>query len=94
MNRNKPEEMTFIVNEILSIFYSLFGQGADSGTGPFFEQYMRNSLLLLMEGSVDKPATLSDVPNVLVDEKFRNRLLENCKNKTVSDFWTKEVARS
>ena len=63
-DRSRPQEKTFIVNEILSIFYSLF----DAETmGPVFEQYMRNSLLLLMEGKIDEPATLMEVPTVLTE---------------------------
>ena len=89
--RDKPEQKTFIVNEILSIFYKLFDKET---MGPVFEQYMRNSLLLLMEGMVDKNPTLLDVPSVLTDEEFRNKLLENCHNKPVIDFWQKEVART
>lgn len=87
-DREKPEQMTFIVNEIMSIFKALF---SEESMGPVFEQYMTNSLLLLMEGSVDKPATLVDVPNVLTNETFRNKLLENCKTESVKDFWQKEA---
>ena len=90
-DRSRPQEKTFIVNEILSIFYSLF----DAETmGPVFEQYMRNSLLLLMEGKVDEPATLMDVPVVLTDEKFRAEMLKNCHNEPVKKFWEEEAQKA
>ena len=90
-DRSRPQEKTFIVNEILSIFYSLF----DAETmGPVFEQYMRNSLLLLMEGKVDEPATLMDVPVVLTDEKFRAEMLKNCHNDPVKKFWEEEAQKA
>ena len=90
-DRSRPQEKTFIVNEILSIFYSLF----DAETmGPVFEQYMRNSLLLLMEGKVDEPATLMEVPTVLTDENFRTELLKNCHNEPVKKFWEEEAQKA
>ncbi|MDR3581775.1 MAG: DUF87 domain-containing protein, partial [Candidatus Pacebacteria bacterium] len=45
-NFDRPEEKTFIVNEMQSIFDKLFDQ---ESMGPMFQQYMRNALLLLME---------------------------------------------
>ncbi len=90
-DRSRPQEKTFIVNEILSIFYSLF----DAETmGPVFEQYMRNSLLLLMEGKIDKPATLMEVPTVLTDEGFREEMLKNCHNEPVKKFWEEEAQKA
>ncbi len=40
-NYDRPEEKTFIVNEMQSIFNKLFSQET---MGPMFEQYMRNAL--------------------------------------------------
>lgn len=90
-DRSRPQEKTFIVNEILSIFYSLFDQET---MGPVFEQYMRNSLLLLMEGKTDEPATLMEVPRVLTDVDFRKSLLENSNNQPVKDFWEEEAQKA
>ena len=90
-DRSRPQEKTFIVNEILSIFYSLFDQET---MGPVFEQYMRNSLLLLMEGKTDVPATLMEVPRVLTDVDFRKVLLEKCHNQPVKDFWEEEAQKA
>ncbi|MEN9561038.1 MAG: hypothetical protein RIQ56_311, partial [Candidatus Parcubacteria bacterium] len=58
-NRERPEEKTFIVNEMQSIFNKLF---PPETMGPMFEQYMRNALLLLMEDMPNEPATLVEVP--------------------------------
>ena len=90
-DRSRPQEKTFIVDEILSIFYSLFDTET---TGPVFQQYMRNSLLLLMEGSVDEPATLMDVPQVLTDTEFRAVLLAHCENDPVKRFWEEEAQKA
>lgn len=89
---SRPEEKTFIVNELLSIFGKLF---SSETMGPMFEQYMRNALLLLMEGSPrSEPATLMEVPRVFTDPDFRMRLLENTTNPTVVDFWEREAVKA
>ncbi|MFH1193197.1 MAG: hypothetical protein V1656_02675 [Candidatus Jorgensenbacteria bacterium] len=92
----KPEQKTFIVNEMVGIFDKLYDLKATGG--PMFEQYMRNALLLLMESAGSffggEPATLMEVPRVFTDAAFRARLLANVKNPTVIDFWEKEAAKA
>ncbi|MEK9194621.1 MAG: DUF87 domain-containing protein, partial [Patescibacteria group bacterium] len=88
---NRPEEKTFIVNEMQSIFNKLF---VAETMGPMFEQYMRNALLLLMEDGSNEPATLMEVPRVFTDSEFRNRKLARILNPVVSDFWQKEAIKA
>ncbi|BCX16182.1 MAG: hypothetical protein KatS3mg098_411 [Candidatus Parcubacteria bacterium] len=88
---DKPEQKTFIVNEMLSIFDKLYDLKATGG--PMFEQYMRNALLLLMEDAVNEPATLMEVPRVFSDDLFRRRKLARINNPVVIDFWEKEAIR-
>lgn len=88
---NKPEEKTFVVNEIINIFDKLYDLKATGG--PMFEQYMRNALLLIMEDP-ETGSTLMEVPKVLADEEFRKMKLSKCKNPTVYDFWTKEAEKA
>ncbi len=88
---NRPEEKTFIVNEMQSIFNKLFEA---STMGPMFEQYMRNALLLLMEDAPNEPATLMEVSRVFTDDGFRERKLERIHNPSVIDFWEKEAAKA
>lgn len=90
-NLDRPEEKTFIVNEMQSIFNKLFSQET---MGPMFEQYMRNALLLLMEDLPNEPATLIEVPRIFTDAAFRNRKLERIHNPVVIDFWQKEATKA
>lgn len=90
-NPERPEEKTFIVNEIQSIFNRLFSK---ESMGPMFEQYMRNSLMLLMEDMKNEPATLMEVPRIFTDEAFRKKKLARISNPTVIDFWEKEAAKT
>ena len=90
-NADRPEEKTFIVNEMQSIFNKLFSQET---MGPMFEQYMRNALLLLMEDMANEPATLIEVPRVFTDAAWRAKKLERIHNPVVLDFWQKEAVKA
>jgi hypothetical protein len=90
-NQDKPEERTFIVNEMQSIFNKLFDP---TTMGPMFEQYMRNALLLMMEDIVNEPATLVEVPRIFTDAEFRQRKLDRIHNAVVVDFWEKEATKA
>ncbi len=86
-----PEQKTFAVNELMNIFDKLYDMKTTGG--PMFEQYTRNALLLLMDDPSEK-ATLMEVPKVLADKDFRNRLLAKCQNVVVKDFWEKEAEKA
>lgn len=90
-NPARPEEKTFIVNEMQSIFNKLFAQET---MGPMFEQYMRNALLLMMEDSANEPATLVEVPRIFTDSAYRTRKLARIHNPVVIDFWEKEAVKA
>jgi hypothetical protein len=86
-----PEQKTFIVNEMLSIFDSLYDLKTTGG--PMFEQYLRNTLQLLMDDP-SEGATIVDVPRVLSDVAYRRRLLAKCNNGLVKNFWEKEAEKA
>lgn len=88
---NYPEQKTFIVNELINIFDKLYDLKTTGG--PMFEQYMRNSVLLLMDDPAEQ-ATLMEVPRVLADREYRFRLLAKCRNIVVKDFWEKEAEKA
>jgi hypothetical protein len=86
-----PEHKTFAVNELINIFDKLYDLRQTGG--PMFEQYTRNALLLLMDDPSEK-FTLMEVPKVLADKEFRDRLLAKCQNIVVKDFWEKEAEKA
>ncbi|MBL7053420.1 MAG: type IV secretory system conjugative DNA transfer family protein [Candidatus Portnoybacteria bacterium] len=86
-----PEQKTFAVNELMNIFDKLYDLKQTGG--PMFEQYTRNALLLLMDDPIEK-FTLMEVPKVLADKDFRDRLLIKCQNMVVKDFWEKEAEKA
>ncbi len=88
-NMNYPEQKTFVVNELFSIFQKLYGANPES-MGPMFEQYFRNATMLVIEDP-ESGNTLLDVSRVLSDAKFREMKLSRCKNPIVVQFW-REIA--
>ena len=68
-----PEQKTFVVNEMFSIFQKLYG-GVPESMGPIFEQYFRNATLLIMD-SPESGSTLLEIPRVLASKSFREMKL-------------------
>jgi hypothetical protein len=87
-DRRYPEQKTFVVNEMLSIFNKLFDM--KTAGGPMFEQYFRNAVLLVMEDP-ETGNTLLDVSRVLSNKAYRDLKISKCKNPIVNQFWN-EVA--
>lgn len=83
-----PEQKTFVVNEMLSIFNKLFDMKVAGG--PMFEQYFRNATMLVIEDP-ETGNTLLEVSRVLSSSTFRELKLARCKNPVVVQFW-REVA--
>lgn len=81
---NYPEQKTFVVNELLAIFNKLFDM--KTAGGPAFEQYFRNSALLVMEDPASG-STLLEIGRVLADKDFRDLKLSRCKNPIIKQFW-------
>ncbi|NVN96856.1 type IV secretion system DNA-binding domain-containing protein [Candidatus Nomurabacteria bacterium] len=79
-----PEQKTFVVNELMSIFNKLFDM--KTGGGAMFEQYFRNSAFLVMEDP-DSGCTLLEITRVLGDKAFRDLKLSRCKNPIIREFW-------
>ena len=85
----RPEQKTFIVNELLMIFRRLYGDVPES-MGPAFEQYFRNATMLVMEDP-SSGSTILDIARVLSNSEFRAAKLAKSMNPVVNQFWT-EIA--
>jgi hypothetical protein len=86
---SRPEQKTFIVNELLMIFRRLYGDVPES-MGPAFEQYFRNATQLVMEDP-STGSTILDIARVLSNSEFRKLKLSKSLNPIVNQFWT-EIA--
>jgi hypothetical protein len=85
----KPEQKTFVVNELFSIFQKLYGANPES-MGPMFEQYFRNATMLVMEDP-STGNTLMDIARVMSDARYRRDKLNKATNPVVVQFW-REIA--
>jgi len=79
-----PEQKSFVINEMMSIFNKLFDMKA--GGGAMFEQYFRNSAGLVMDHP-ESGNTLLEIGRVLGDKSFRDLKLRYCKNPIIKQFW-------
>lgn len=86
-----PEQKTFVINEMLNIFDKLYDLRTTGG--PIFEQYMRNSILLLME-DVDSGNTLMEISKVLSDEGYRKYKLSKSTNPEIINFWEQQAEKA
>lgn len=86
-----PDQKTFVINEMITIFEKLYDLKATGG--PMFEQYMRNAMMLIMDHP-ESGSTLLEIPKVLSDDRFRKYKLSMIKNPVVKDFWEKEAQKA
>jgi len=80
-----PEQKTFVVNELFSIFQKLYGANPES-MGPMFEQYFRNATLLVLDDP-ESGSTLLDISRVMADADYRALKLKKATNPVVIQFW-------
>lgn len=88
---NRPEQKTFVINEMIDIFDKLYDMRQVGG--PMFEQYMRNAMLLVM-AHPESGSTLLEISRVLSDPDFRKFKLEHCSDPVVVNFWVKEAEKA
>ena len=90
-NPNKPEEKTLAINTLFEIWDKLYDLKKTGG--PMFENYMKNSMRLVM-AHPESGCTILEIPKVLVDEDFRSFKLAMCDEQEVVDFWEKEAVKA
>jgi hypothetical protein len=77
------EEAELVVSGIVSIFNKIFG----FSWGPRLEYILRNSLFTLAQ---IPNSTLKDVPLLLTNKSFRQRIEETLTDETMKQFWRDE----
>lgn len=86
-----PEQKSFIINEMISIFDKLYDLKTTGG--PMFEQYVRNALQLIM-ADPESGSTLLEVPRVFSDPAFRKMKLARVSDPVTKAFWEKEAEKA
>jgi hypothetical protein len=88
---NPAVERSRVANQFVSLFRQMYASVPEA-LGPCFEQYFRASLLLLMEARDPADRALTRFEDVLVDESFRHKLLRECTDAKVRQFWEDTAA--
>ncbi len=86
------DQKDFLVQESISMLYSLYDPGHTGIVGPRMEHIFRNCALLLMSDPAG--GTFIDIPKLLVDDEFMKSKLKYVTDRNVLDFWTKEYPAS
>ncbi|MFA6428076.1 MAG: type IV secretion system DNA-binding domain-containing protein [Candidatus Buchananbacteria bacterium] len=88
---DSPQEMDYVSQEMIAIFYKLVTD--PSMIGPIFEHNMRNVMFTLMSDKED-PGTIADIPRMFTDPVFQKYKLTKVTDPMVRAFWEKEMAKT
>ncbi|MEK7507095.1 MAG: DUF87 domain-containing protein [Patescibacteria group bacterium] len=89
----RPEQKTFVANEMLAIVKALY-QDLPEAFGPMFEQYFKNAILLLLDDYATEIPTLAELPKVLANADYRRDKLSRELNPLVKNFWELEAEKA
>lgn len=75
-----------VASGFVGIFKKIFGDS----WGPRLEHILRNTVLALL----DFPdSTMLDIPKMLTNNRFRDKVVEKVKDPVIKDFWINEFAQ-
>lgn len=86
------DQRDFLIQETLAMLYRLYDPGHTGIIGPRYEHWFRNAALTIM--SDPRGSTFIDVPQVFNDQSFTDEKLKHVTDRTVLDFWNKEMAQT
>lgn len=86
------DQQDFIIQESIAMIYRLYDPGHTGIVGPRFESWFRNAALTVM--SDPNGSSFLDVQQVFIDQSFADEKLKYVTNRTVLDFWNKEMAQT
>jgi hypothetical protein len=87
------DQRDFLIQESIAMLYKLYDPGHTGIVGPRYEHWFRNAALTVMSDR-EKGSTFIDVPQVFNDQSFTDEKLKHVKDRTVLDFWNKEMAQT
>ncbi len=83
--RVDKDAKSLVASGVVGIFEKIYGHS----WGPRLEHILRNTILALL----DYPdSTLLDVPRLLADASFREKVVVHIQDSVVREFWTQEFA--
>lgn len=89
---DNQDQRDFLIQESIAMLYRLYDPGHTGIIGPRYEHWFRNAALTIM--SDPNGSTFIDVPQVFNDQAFTDEKLKYVTDRTVLDFWNKEMAQT
>jgi hypothetical protein len=86
------DQRDFLIQEAIAMLYKLYDPGHTGIIGPRYEHWFRNAALTIM--SDPNGSSFIDVPQVFNDQAFTDEKLKYVNDRTVLDFWNKEMAQT
>ena len=86
------DQRDFLIQEAIAMLYRLYDPGHTGIIGPRYEHWFRNASLTIM--SDPNGSTFIDIPQVFNDQAFTDEKLKYVTDRTVLDFWHKEMAQT
>lgn len=87
LDRVPPDQRHLVADHLLAAFAHIWGASLEETPRLIYVLYNALRLLLDTHGS-----TLLGLPRLLVDDRYRTRLLEACLDPVVTAFWENEFA--
>jgi hypothetical protein len=86
------DQRDFLIQEAIAMLYRLYDPGHTGIIGPRYEHWFRNAALTIMSDPAG--STFIDIPQVFNDQAFTDEKLKHVTDRTVLDFWNKEMAQT
>jgi len=86
------DQRDFLIQEAIAMLYRLYDPGHTGIIGPRYEHWFRNASLTIM--SDPNGSTFIDIPQVFNDQAFTDEKMKYITDRTVLDFWNKEMAQT
>ena len=86
------DQRDFLIQETIAMLYRLYDPGHTGIIGPRYEHWFRNAALTIM--SDPNGSTFIDVPQIFNDQSFTDEKMKYVTDRTVLDFWNKEMAQT
>ncbi len=89
---DNQDQQDFLIQESISMIYSLYDPGHTGIVGPRFESWFRSAAKTVMSDPAG--SSFLDVNQVFIDQSFTDEKLKHVTDRTVLDFWNKEMAQT
>lgn len=89
---HSPEQRDFLIQEAINMLYKLYDPLHQGIIGPRYEHWFRNAALTVMSNPAG--GTFIDIPKVFTDKQYERELKRYVTDRTVLDFWDRELAQT